>query len=331
LCTLIGCQSPGGSAKDPTGKIVIYTSMYEEAIESIHKELQGKFPRCTVEFISRGTGIIEGLVNAEEASGKLGCDILMVAEPSYSLYLKDKRMLHSYKSGEAANLAFDYDPEGYWYPVRVSIMVMAYNPEKYGLDTIPRSYQGFAFDNGARGAISMRNPLVSGTTMATIAALRDKYGYEYYDGLGRQRVMIDYGSAETIRRLDNGQCRVVMILEESILRKRQNENSKLAVIYPSDGAVVIPSTIMIINNEWSANRNIPAAETIAEWFLGPEGQDAIVAGWMHSVRADFTKKPYDSKPTREIMSNSIPINWEEVYRQRDEIRNSFEDRVYSQR
>ena len=317
--------------KGPSGKVVIYTSMYAEAIESIQKELLGHFPRCKVEFVARGTGIIQGLVSAEENTGKLGCDILMVADPSYSLELKEKGMLHPFKSREASSLAFEYDLDGYWYPVRVSVMVLAYNPEKHELNALPSSFKNFCDDPRIGGAISMRNPLVSGTALATITALKDRYGYEYLDRLGRQRVMIDYGSAETVRRLESGVCKVVMVLEESILRKRQEENSRLEVIYPDDGAVVIPSTIMVVDNQWSANRNIPAAIAIAEWFLSPEGQNAIVDGWMHSVRANFSRIPYDARPTDRILANSIPVDWEQIFRQRNEIRNNFEDRVSIQR
>ena len=322
-----------GSRRDKgiTGKIVIYTSMYTEAIESIQRELRKQFPKCGIEFISRGTGIIQGLVAAEQASGRLGCDILMVSEPSYSLELKNKGMLHSFKSAEASNLAFNYDPDGFWYPVRVSVMVMAYNPEKYSPDTLPSSFHDFGLDTGVQGAISMRNPLVSGTTLATVATLRDKYGYGYFDDLGKQGVMIDYGSAETLRRLETGECKVVMVLEESILSKREKESSVLEVIYPSDGAVVIPSTIMIINNQWNSSKNIPAAEAITEWFLGQAGQNAIVDSWMHSVRADFDRLPYDARSTYEIMVNSMPVNWEQIYHTRKEILNNFEERVSSKR
>ena len=322
----------GGSRdKGSSEKIVIYTSMYPEAIEHIQKEIQSHFPGTTIEFISRASGVIEGLVAAETESGRLGCDILMIAEPSYSFELKEKGMLHPFKSAAASGLVFDYDPDGYWYPVRISNMVLAFNPDRNTRETLPGSFQGFANDNRVRGAVSMRNPLVSGTSMATITALRDLYGYEYFDTLGGQRVMIDYGSADTIRKLETGETRVAMILEESILRVRQIEHSKLEVIYPSDGVVVIPSTIMIINNRWSANRNIRAAEAITEWFLSPSGQNAIVAGWMHSVRANFDKLPFDAKPTSEITANSMPVNWENVLHQRDEIKNNFEERVTARR
>jgi iron(III) transport system substrate-binding protein len=321
----------GSLDKGSKNKIVIYTSMYQDVIDSVKAELKKKFPKYNIEFVYGGTGTLENKISVERASGRLGCDILMAADPAYSLELKDKGMLHSFISKEAPNLAFDYDQEGYWYPVRVSNMVLAYNSERQSKNNLPDSFRSFAFDTRVTGAISMRNPLVSGTTMAAATALRDKYGYEYFEALGKQRVVIDYGSDETLRKLESGECRVVMILEESILKIREEKSSKLEVIYPADGSVVIPSPIMIINNKWSANRNTKIAEEITNWFLSAEGQNAIVAGWMHSVRADFDKVPYDSKPINEIRTNSIPVIWENVYKQREDIHRRFEQYLAGRR
>jgi len=317
----IPCTFASGSSEN---KIVIYTSMYQDVIDSVKKDLKKKFPKYDIEFVYGGTGTLENKISAERSNGKLGCDILMTADPAYSLELKEKGMLHSFVSKEVQNLAFDYDKEGYWYPVRISNMVLAYNPEKFSKNSLPDSFRSFAFDTKVTGAISMRNPLVSGTTMAAVTALRDKYSYEYFEALGKQRVKIDYGSDETIRKLETGECRIVMILEESILKIREEKKSKLEVIYPTDGVVVIPSPIMIINNKWSANKNTKAAEEISNWFLSADGQNAIVSGWMHSVRTDFDKIPYNSKPIKEIRSNSIPVIWENVYKEKRDIQRRFE-------
>jgi len=315
----------GGSKGTAQGnKIVIYTSMYQYAIESVKQDLQTQFPKYSIEFVYGGTGTLQSRVSSERASGRLGCDILMVAEPAYSIELKENGMLHSFRAAEASSLAFDYDPQGYWYPVRVSNMVLAYNPARQAKENIPQSFYDFANDPRVRGVIAMRSPLTSGTSMASITALRDKYGYEYFDALSRQNIQIEYGSDTPIEKLEAGQYSVIMILEESILRKRQ-EGSKLEVIYPADGTVMIPSTIMIINDKWSANRNTEAAEKITDWFLGREGQNAIVNSWMHSARSDFTRLPYDSKPTAEIRANSISVNWDNDFCQRKEIQDRFQE------
>jgi iron(III) transport system substrate-binding protein len=312
------------------GKITIYTSMYEDIIDSLDRALKKEFPGREPEFVYGGTGQIQARIAVEQAAGKLGCDMLLVAEPSYSLELKEKGMLHCYISDEAAGLAFDYDKEGYWYPVRVSNMVLAYNPEKNNRNAVPGSFYDFANDSGLWGTVSMSNPLTSGTALAAAAALSDKYGYGYFEALGRRNVKIESGAAALIK-LETGEYLAVMVLEESVLKKRQEESSKLEVIYPTDGTIIIPSTIMTIADKWSANNNTKAAETITDWFLGPRGQNAIVAGWMHSVRKDIDIFPFDSIPTGRIQTNSMPLDWENYFRQRDEIRNRFEEYVINRR
>jgi iron(III) transport system substrate-binding protein len=329
LALFAGCggkSSGQAPAEGPTGKIVIYTSMYEDIIEAMDAALEKQFPGCDIEFFYGGTGTLQAKIAAERDAGKLGCDMLMVAEPSYSLELKENKMLHAYKSSQASALDFDYDAEGYWHPVRICNMVLAYNPEKFSKDSIPNSLYDFAYDSRVRGAISMSNPLTSGTAMAAVTALKDTYGYEYFTALGQQNVMVESGSV-ALTKLETGECKVIMILEESVLKKREEEGSKLEVIYPTDGTIIIPSTIMTVSEEWSANKNTAAAETITDWFLSPEGQANIVAGWMHSARANFPTLPYDGISTAEIKANNMPVNWENCYRQREEIRTKFEEAV----
>jgi iron(III) transport system substrate-binding protein len=318
--------SPSSGGSDVSGKLVIYTSIYEDVIEALDKALEKKFPNADIEFFYGGTGALQAKIAAEIDAGKLGCDLLLVAEPSYSLELKEKGMLHSYVSSLAGRLAFDYDKEGYWYPVRICNMVLAYNPEKVAKNSIPNSLRDFAFDSSVKGLISMGNPLTSGTTMAAVTALRDKYGYEYFQALGNQGVKVESGSV-ALTKLQTGECKVIMILEESILKVREEDDSKLEVIYPTDGTIIIPSTVMTIADKWSANKNTKLAEALTDWLLSDEGQENIVKGWMHSPIKNFAKLPYDGIPTTQIMANQIPVNWENVYRQREEIRTRFEEHV----
>jgi iron(III) transport system substrate-binding protein len=313
------------SSQRPIGKITIYTSMYEDVIRSLDATLKKQFPNCKIQFFYGGTSQIQARIATEQGTGKLGCDILLAAEPSYSLELKEKGLLHRHISAEAGNLAFGYDREGYWYPVRVSVMVLAYNPEKNARNSVPDSFFDFANNSGLSGAVSMANPLVSGSAMAAAAALMDKYGYGYFEALGKQGVMIE-SSSTALTKLETGEYKVIMALEESVLQKRQKESSKLEIIYPIDGAVIIPSTIMTIAGKWSANNNTKSAEIITDWFLSPQGQKAIVAGWMHSVRKDF-EPPYGSIPTNRILTGSIPANWESIFRQREDIQIKFEELV----
>ena len=120
--------------------------------------------------------------------------MLMVADPSYALELKAAGILHPYISKEAENIALEYDPEGYWYPVRNLNMVLAYNPEKFNKENLPKSFKEFAENSSLKGLISMPNPLTAGSALVAMSALKDKYGYEYFDKLGENRPMVESGS-----------------------------------------------------------------------------------------------------------------------------------------
>ena len=271
LLTLTACGKKGESGSSDSknaeikGKIVIYTSMYEDIIDNVKEKLKEDFPNLEVEFFQGGTGTLQSKIVAEMQANKLGADMLMVAEPSYSLELKEKGVLHAYLSKNAENLALDYDKEGYWYPVRILNMVLAYNPDKYKKEDLAQSFDEFAKKPNLAGKVSIPDPLKSGTALAAVSALTDKYGEGYFENLSKQKAVVESGSV-AVTKLETGEAAQIMILEESILKKRQEEGSKLEVIYPTDGIIAIPSTIMTIKEEMSPNKNIKAAEALTDWF-----------------------------------------------------------------
>jgi len=224
LMTLFLVACGGGEKKEEaadsnanteiTGKIVIYTSMYEDIIDNVSEKLKKEFPNLEVEFFQGGTGTLQSKIIAELQANKLGCDMLMVAEPSYSLELKEKGILHAYLSKNAENLALDYDKEGYWYPVRLLNMVLAYNPDKYKKEDLALTFEDFAKREDLAGKISIPDPLKSGTALAAVSALSDKYGEEYFKNLANLKVVVESGSV-AVTKLETGEAAEIMILDEA--------------------------------------------------------------------------------------------------------------------
>ncbi len=334
LCLVMSLGVVSGAMavnEDVSGKVTIYTSMYQFVIDMMDEALKAEFPNLEPGnegsfFFYGGTGSLQTKLAGEMETGALGCDMMLVAEPAYSLELKEGGWLHSYETEAAENLRFEYDPEGYWYPVRVCNMVLAYNPELKTPEELPKTFKEFAEMENLKGKISMGNPLTSGTTMAAVAALTDKYGYEFLDGLGKNDVMIESGST-ALAKLQTGECDVIMILEESVLKARKEESSKIACIYPEDGVILIPSTTMIVAEDKSANMNVEACEAITDWLLSEEGQKMMLEGYMHSVLKGMKDVPFDSVDTDGLIEKDMGVDWERCYKQREEIRTEFQERV----
>ncbi len=332
--------------EDVEGELVIYSSMYQEILDMMDEALKAEFPNLTPGnngsfFFYAGTGKLITKIYGEMGENKdqaLECDMFMVAEPAFSLEMKDYGYLHSFEVENVENLLrFPYDPEGYWYPIRVCNMVLAYNPEAEDYwagkgVTIPKTFKDFAYDPALKGYISMGDPLTSGTSYAAVCSLLGKYGEEYLEKLGENKVMRESGST-AIAKLQEKQCAALMILEESILKyvhdekERGNEVTNLKVIYPEDGVVLIPSTVMIVKEEFSRNVNTDAAEAVARWMLSEEGQKMVLKGYMHSVLKDQTEVPEGSVDTNELIAVDLGVDWLYAYQNREQIQQLWTEKV----
>ena len=331
--------------EDVEGKIGIYSSMYPFVIDMMDEAIKKEFPNLEPAFDGSfffygGTSSLITKVYGEMETGVLGCDMMLVAEPAFSLELKEAGYLESIQvEGAETLLRFPYDKEGYWYPVRVCNMVLAYNPEKVdewaakGV-TIPKTFKDFAFDTNLKGLISMGNPMSSGTTLAAVASLiqDNHYGQEYLDGLAANQVMIESGST-ALTKLQTGECAAIMILEESVLKVLKEAEdagapiTNLACIYPEDGVILIPSTVMTVAEARSANANIEACEALENWLLSEEAQKLILQGYMHSVFASMTDIPYHSIDTNELIKKDLGVDWENTYKNREAINTAWTVKV----
>ena len=345
LALVLSMSSAFAVNEDVTGTVGIYSSMYQFVIDMMDEALKAEFPNLTPAFDGSfffygGTSSLITKVDGEMETGTLGCDMLMVAEPAFSLELMEAGYLEAIEIEDVDNLLrFDYDEDGYWYPIRVCNMVLAYNPEMVDAwaakgVTIPKTFKDFAYDTSLKGYISMGNPLTSGTTFAAVASLtqEDHYGFEYMDGLKANDVMIESGST-AITKLQTGECAAIMILEESILKVMKEADdagtpiTNLAVIYPEDGVILIPSNVMTVAEEHSANVNIDACAAIEQWLLSEEAQKIVLQGYMHSVFAGMTEVPYNSVDTEGLIEKDLGVDWVNAYTNRDTINTAWTERV----
>ncbi len=349
LAAVLALSLSGGALavnEDVEGELVIYTSMYDFMVDLMDQAIRTEFPNLTPGndgsfFFYSGTSKLITKIYGEMGENRdkpLDADMFMVAEPAFSLEMKDYGYLHSFQVEDAGNrLSFPCDPDGYWYPVRVCNMVLAYNPEavdywKEKGVTIPKTFHDFANDESLKGYISMSDPLTSGTAYASVVSLMDKYGEEYFDKLAANGVMRESGST-AIAKLQSRECAAIMILEESILKELHDGEAKgtpvtnLEIIYPEDGVILIPSTVMIVAEEFSKNVNTEAAEAVAKWLLTEDAQKLILQGYMHSVLKDLKEYPEHSVPTEELIQKDMGVDWEKAYRERERIQKLWTEKV----
>jgi iron(III) transport system substrate-binding protein len=307
-------QSTSGSGA--TGKLMIYTSIYPDIIELVEPELKKAFPDLTIEWFQGGTEKVVAKMAAEIEAKKIGADLLMVADPSYYIYLKDQDLLLPYKSVNFDKVAVDKDADGAYTGVRISNVIIAYNTNLVKPEEAPKSFKELT-DPKWKDQVVIVDPTQSGTALDSTYALVQKYGWEYFEQLKANGAVVGGGNSSVEKKLVSGEFKVGIILEENIL-KVKDKGEPVDLVYPEDGVVIVPSPIGILKT----TQNPDAAKAVVDWWLSPEGQQAVVTGWMHSVRTDVNS-PKGAKPLAEFQPGSMKIDWADLSVKMGEIKDKF--------
>lgn len=311
-----------GNNKGPAGEVMVYTSIYPDIIDNMCKPNVAKaFPGMKVNWFQGGTEKVITKITGEIKANKIAADALMVADPSYYLKLNEQKLLLPYVSPEAKNVISEKDKDGAWTAVRISNMIIAYNSDKLSPEEAPKTWEDLT-DPKWKGKIAMPNPMLSGTAYVTVGALADKYGWEYFDKLKANGIRVEEGNSAIQNKLLTGEYAAAIILEENILKLANTKNEPLKVSYPTDGVVMIPSPIAIFNT----TKNQEGAKALVDWWLSKEGQEAVVKGWMHSVRGDVPA-PKGAPETKTLVENAIKVDWNKLANNNAEIKEEFRKRV----
>lgn len=307
-------------AKGPQGTVMIYTSIYPDIIELIKPSLKKQFPDLDVQWFQAGTEKVMAKIAGEIEAKKVQADLIMVADPSYYLTLKDQNLLLKYDSPNRKDVAANKDSEGYWTGVRISNMIIAYNTAKVSEADAPKSFKDL-LDPKWNGKIAMPSPLLSGTAYVAAGVLSDKYGWEYFENLRKNGMKVEEGNSALQNKLVRGEYHAVMILEENIL-KIGAKGEPVKVVYPADGTIIIPSPIAIFNT----SKNQDAAKAVLDWFLTKEGQEVIVKGWMHSVRDDVNP-PQGAPALKTFAPNAVKPDWAKLAKENEKVKETFRSKV----
>ena len=311
--------APAGNKKGIRGELMVYTSIYPDIIDKFCKPNVAKaFPDLKVTWFQGGTEKVKTKIAGEIKANKIGADVLMVADPSYYLALKKQGLLLNYKSKELEKVVLESDKDGAWLPVRVNNMIIAYNKDKIAKEDIPTSWEDLTLPK-YKGKISMPNPMLSGTAYVAVGALADKLGWDYFKRLKANGLRVEEGNSAIQNKLLTGEYMAAVILEENILKLQETKKEPLAVCYPKEGCIIINSPIGIFKN----TKNPEAAKAVVDWWLTPEGQKAVTAGWMHSVRGDVPSPNGATIKLADLNKKAIKIDWEKLANEEGKIKEQF--------
>lgn len=280
-----GCSSQAPAAqsgKGPQGTLSVYTSQPDADIAKLAATFRQLHPRVEVNVFRSGTEEVIARINTEVKAGKLGADVILLADAPTFEALKEKSLLLPYKSPQAQQIAPALlDADGQYAPTKMIPTGIAVNTNKVkDLSTIDWTT---LTDPANKGQVVMPSPLYSGAAAYNTGIFRNQagLGWSFFEKLKGNAVTVVKGNGDVLKRVANGEAAYGIIVDYMAFRAKQ-QGSPVDFVYPPSGVTVITEPVAIAK----ATANPEAAKAFVDFILSPEGQQLAVSLGYLPVRPD---------------------------------------------
>ena len=283
-------------------RVLLYTSVPQQLATRFAEAFMKKRPDIKVEIYRAGSTEVGAKLAAEREVGGIRADLLWLADAPVYYDLRQRGELLAYVSPEAKSIPADIkDPKGFFTAGRLINMIIAVNTQVTPLKDAPKSWKDFP-DFGKKAV--MGNPLYSGSNFVTVAAFVKKDGnWGWFERARAKGVAIVRGNSEAADALAGKEFGIAMTLDY-IVAGLIKKGAPLAIVWPTDGAISVPSPIAIIKG----TKNPTGSKAFVDFVLSKEGQEFLVKQEVIPVRTDVAP-PKGQPSAKQIKFMPIPYEW----------------------
>ena len=284
LVALMLVMSLSASLAEPSGKVMLYSSMQEAQLQAIEQAFEAKYPTVDMEYYYAGGGkLVTKMTTEAKDGGQIASDLVWLGDPSDYESFKANGWLEPYVSPETEHIAKEYmDPEGYYTAGRLVTMGIAWNVGLVDEADAPKTWNDL-LDPKWFNQIIMTDPSQASTTKYWMAAMMqsEKYGEAYFQALKDNGVELESGTTATHNRVADASYMVGICLDY-VSANLMAQGSPMNFHYTTDDVITMTSPIALIKG--CANED--NGKLLMDFILSKEGQEVLVANNLVSVRDD---------------------------------------------
>ena len=270
------------------GKVVLYTAIDLVVAEKIAKAFEANYPGISVAIERTGGERIFQRVAQERANNIFAVDVLDASDQALFITWKRLGVLDAFVPAELAAKwpAAQRDGDGFFASERFTLMPLAYNTNLVKPADAPTSFADL-LDPKWTGKIVKAHPGYSGGIVTSTFQTARDLGWDYFEKLGKQRVMQVQSATDPPKKLALGERAVEADGLEYVLNLLKEKGDPIAIVYPSEGTPFIPGSAAIVDRAPHPN----AARLFYSYLFSREAQQFIVdAGGMRSFHPDVALK-----------------------------------------
>jgi iron(III) transport system substrate-binding protein len=314
-----GCAkkaASGEGSNETSGKLIVYTSMKESLISGIKDEFIKQNPGVDMDYQSAGAGSLMAKIAAERESGRIMADIIWTSEVPDFFKMKNEGILIQYKPNGVEEILNPLEgTEDYFTPARLGTLGIVYNTRN--IKTPPARWDDL-FKPEFKGAFSIADPALSGTSFVSVALLKEKFGDEFFQKIRANGAVIGKGSGQVVDDTASGELSACLGVDYIAFDKIE-KGANLAIAYPPE-ILCIPSPVAILKD----TQDIDTAKKFVDFMMTKAAQQVIAENGTLPTRKDVPiPAKYNLPKAEDAVNNGIKIDYIKMINEREERIASF--------
>jgi iron(III) transport system substrate-binding protein len=294
-------------------ELTVYTAHYNtEEAARLCSAFETKYPGVKCNFVRTTAQVAFQRLQQDIQANRPVASIFSSTDVSHYPALESKGLLLTYRPNNLAGMVDSLkqynDKDGNYHVTAAALMLITYNTSLVSEKDAPKNWTDL-LDPKWKGKVSIGHPAFSGYVGTWVVLMQKLYGWDYFQKLEKNQPQIGRSVNDTVTML-NSKERWVAAGPEATTLLSKDKGNPLAVVYPTDGALLMVSPSGIPKNAPSPN----AGKLYMEFLLSKEAGEVQVKSHSLSVvkgvAAAPGAKPLESikvvRPTEEEITKGIP-------------------------
>ena len=303
------------TAAKKEGTVTWYTSTPIETAQKI-ANLFTKETGIKVElFRSGGSAVVRRFMQEIDAR-RVIADVLTVSDPAAAGAMIKRDLFVPFRPRNFDKVPAEVkDAKGYHVAQRLNLAGIIARMDK-GLE-LPRNWTDLT-EPRYKGKMVMPDPSYTAIQLMIVGTLSKKYGWEFYQKLRANDVMIVQGHQQVSETLTRGERLLAAEGADQYAWSDRKAGHKVQSIFPTDGAFAIFAPTAVIKGGPHPN----AAKALAEFLISDTVQKLFPGEGIYAARSDVEPPP-GNPPLGQI--KLIPVDYDQIEKDAAALKKRFNE------
>jgi iron(III) transport system substrate-binding protein len=299
------------------GKVVWYTSLALPSAEKVAKLFETAYPGVKVEVHRTGSERILSRVMQELQAGIKNVDVVHTSDAGHFVLLKGKNLLLKYTPAGVDGFPAGFkDRDGYFYGLRATVNVIAYNTKAVTAAEAPKTWKDL-LDPKWKGKMVTAHPGYSGVIATHVLALVNQYGWDFFKQLAQNRLMLVQSAVDPSGVVASGERPVAVDGGEYTFYQIKKKGNPVEIVYPKEGVPLVVSPTAI--TAFAPHPN--AAKLFTDFGFSREIQQVMADSEGLYTGHPEVKYPTDKPKLSDL--KLLSVDPEELEKRNEEIKKRF--------